>query len=249
MGWICPGCGSEISFEVEVCRACGYRAHPAHLAGERLATVWDRLQANRFDFFGRSLEERAWDRARRAASIWRGIFPYMLIVEAVLVVILLLFSGMPGLFDRLPHWQDSMATVPQVLLGRGGLAWENLLYDWRMEEERVQAAIDGLDIFTESTAARTEELTRRVEEDWSATGEAAAALKSRFRAGFHPGRVTDRVKESETLVLGGRQGVERRAETREQAKERIAQYQATFTQRAQEITEKVTSRLLSLGNG
>lgn len=249
MGWICPSCGSENSFEMEVCRACNHRAHPAHLAGERLATIRDRLQANRFDFLGRSLEERTWDRAGQAVGVWRGILPYIVIVEAIFAVVVLLFSGMPGLFGRLPRWQNAVATVPQVFVDRGGRAWESLLYDWRPEEERVQATADGLHVFTECTAARTEEMVRWVGEDWSAAGEAAAALMPRLRAGFHPGRIADRLKESWTFALGGWQGVERCAETRERAEEHIAQHQASFTQRIQEITEKVKGRLQSLGNG
>lgn len=249
MGWICPGCGSENSFEMEACRACGHRAHPAHLVGERLATVRDRLRANRFDFLGRSLEERAWDRVGQASGIWRSILRYILIVEAVFAVVVLLFSGMPGLSGRLPRWQNAVTEGPQVLLDRGGLAWERLLYGWRPEEERVRAAADELHAFTESTVARTEELARRVEEDWFAVGEAAAALKLRLRAELHPGRIADRVWESGILALGGWQVEERRAETWEQVEERIAQYQATFTQRVREVTEKVRSWLQSLGNG
>lgn len=249
MGWICPSCGSENSFEMEECRACGHRAHPVHLAGERLATVRDRLRANRFDFLGRSLEERAWDRTGQAVGAWRRMLPYALIVEAVFAVVILLLSGMPGLFSRLPRWQNAVAAGPQVLLDRGELARESLLYDWRPEEERVQATEDGLQAFTENAAARTEELARRVGKVRSAAVKAIMALKPRLRAGFHLERVTDRIKESGTLALGGRQGVERRAETWEQAEKRIAQCQETFAQRVQEITEKIKSRIRSLRNG
>lgn len=203
MGWVCSGCGSENSFQVRVCRACGYKMRPVHLAGERLATVRDRLQANQFDFLGRSLEERAWDRAGQAIGVWRSIFPYVLAVEAVCTAIVMLFSGMPGPFSRLPGRQSAVVAAYQVFLDRGELAWESLLYDWRPEEERVQATMDGLRTFTENATAGTGELTWRAREDWSASGEAVAALKPRLRARFHFARVTDRVKESGTLALGG----------------------------------------------
>lgn len=249
MGWVCPSCGGENSFKMEVCRACGHRAHPIYLAGERLATVRDRLQANQFDFLGRPLEERAWNRAGQAIGVWNGILPSVLIIAVVFAVGVLLLSGMLGLFSRLPRWQNAVAAAPQVLQDRGELVWESLLYDWRPEEERVQAAADGLHAFTEGAAARTEELARRVAEKRSAAEEAAETRKLRQRAELYLGRIMDRVKKSGTLVMGGQQGVEYRAETRERAKECIAQYQETFTQRVQEVSEKVWTRLQPLGNG
>lgn len=249
MGWVCPSCGSENSFETEACRACGHMVRPVHLARARLAAVRDRLRANRFDFLGRSLEERAWERAGQVGGVWRGRLPYVLIVEAVFTVAVLLFTDTPGLFSRLPSWRSAVAAAPQVLLDRGEPAWESLLYDWQPEEERVQTVADGLYAFTESAAARTEELARRAGEDWSTARETAASLNPRLWAGPSLVNIADRIKESGPSALGGRQGVERRAETWEQAKERIAQYQEIFPRRIWEITEKVKSRLQSLKNG
>lgn len=239
MGWICPSCGSENSFETEVCRACGHRVRPVHLAGERLATVRDRLRANRFDFLGRPLGERAWDWAGQASGVWNGILRYILIVEAVFAAVVLLFGGMSGLSSRLPRWQNAAAEGSRVLLDRGRMVREHLLYGWLSEEERVQAAADGLHTFTESTAARTEELALLAGEGWSAAGESAAALIPRLWAGFQPGRMADRIQESWDLALGELESGDRRTETRERAGERVAQYQETFTRRIQEIPEKV----------
>lgn len=246
MGWICPSCGSENPFETKVCRACRHKATPGRLAEERMATVRDRLRANRFDFLGQSPEGCAWIWVEQASSIWRRMLPYALAVAVVLTATVPPLSGAPGPLTGFYRCLNAVFAAFQIFEDRVEPAGERLLYGWLPEEERVIAVLNEFDAFTESASDRTGELAWQARDNWSAAGKAVATLRPRLPAKFYLERVTNRMKWSRALFQEGWQLPELCTETRKQAGNRLAQYQKTFIRRVQEIRMKIKSRLQSL---